>query len=276
MGYLDVAAADTESRHIVSLSGGKDSTALAVHLKGKIPRVEYLFCDTGSELKETYDYLDRVESYLGCEIIRLNAGKTFDEFLNQEAGFLPSPWARWCTAKMKIIPYEKYIGNDSVYSYIGIRADEDRKGYISNSTNIKPVYPFKEDNIDRAGVYRILEEAGLGLPKYYEWRSRSGCYFCFFQRNIEWVGLLERHPKMFEKAEAFEQQGYGGNGEEFTWVQGRSLDWIRKNKDEIKARHAERMKKSAERKANANIHDVFSDAADQESKRKPCDILCDL
>ena len=43
-------------------------------------------------------------------------------------------------------------------------------------------------------------ESGLGKPSYYEWRSRSGCYFCFYQRKKEWVGLLENHPDLFEKA----------------------------------------------------------------------------
>ena len=33
-------------------------------------------------------------------------------------------------------------------------------------------------------------------PAYYDWRTRSGCYFCFFQRRIEWVGLKERYPEL--------------------------------------------------------------------------------
>ena len=51
-------------RHIVSLSGGKDSTALAIFLRGKIPNIEYVFCDTDKELPETYEYLDRLEAFL--------------------------------------------------------------------------------------------------------------------------------------------------------------------------------------------------------------------
>ena len=268
-GYLDV---DKKARHIVSLSGGKDSTALAVYLKNKIPHVEYVFCDTGSELIETYEYLDRVEAYLGKSIVRLNSGKVFEEYLNKYMNYLPSPMARWCTAEMKIKPYENYIGSDKCYSYIGIRADEKREGYISRLSNIIPKYPFKEDGIDRAGVYKILEDSGLGLPKYYEWRSRSGCYFCFFQRSIEWVGLLERHPKLFEKAEEFERMGYRGDQVKFTWVKGRTLDWIRQNKEAIKKSHRERMEKASRKTTHKNIHDVFEDAASFESSTKACDI----
>ena len=63
--------------------------------------------------------------------------------------------------------------------------------------NIEPKYPFKEDGITETDVYRILEESGLGLPEYYKWRTRSGCYFCFYQRKAEWVGLMENHPDLF-------------------------------------------------------------------------------
>ena len=49
---------DKPVRHILALSGGKDSSALAVFMKDKVPDMEYVFCDTGDELYETYDYLD--------------------------------------------------------------------------------------------------------------------------------------------------------------------------------------------------------------------------
>ena len=61
-----------KTRHILSLSGGKDSTALAIHMRDRVPDMEYIFCDTGEELKETYEYLDQVEAYLGKKIKRLN------------------------------------------------------------------------------------------------------------------------------------------------------------------------------------------------------------
>ena len=48
-------------RHILGLSGGKDSTALAVLLHQEIPEMEYFFCDTHKELPETYEYLDRIK-----------------------------------------------------------------------------------------------------------------------------------------------------------------------------------------------------------------------
>lgn len=231
---------DGEYRHIVSVSGGKDSAALALYLWEKYPdlKMEYVFCDTGCELPETYEYLGRLEAILGQPIVHLNAldligvakkpGRNpFDIWLNEVyGGFLPSPRARWCTRVLKIKPFEQYIGDDRAISYIGIRGDEDREGYkwqkppvISEQPNIVPCYPFKDDKLGLADIKAILEESGLGLPSYYEWRSRSGCYFCFYQQIGEWQGLKERHPDWFEMAKEYEKDG-------FTWVDGRTLDEI--------------------------------------------------
>ena len=57
-------------RHILGLSGGKDSSALAIYMRDKVPEMEYAFCDTGKELPETYEFLDRLEAFLGEKIER--------------------------------------------------------------------------------------------------------------------------------------------------------------------------------------------------------------
>jgi len=205
------------------LSGGKDSTALALYLREKHPEVdyEYLFCDTHKELPETYEYLARIEARLGRPVIRLasrHGDRGFDHYLKIYGGFLPSPQARWCTRLLKIEPFEKYVGDEPTRLYVGLRADERRSGYISTKPNIEAVFPFRDDGIERADVLRILEESGVGLPNYYEWRSRSGCYFCFFQQRAEWVRLKERHPELFELSKEYEKEDEG-----YTWVQGESL-----------------------------------------------------
>lgn len=236
---------DHTARHILSFSGGKDSTALAVYLLREYPalaeRLEIVFCDTGAELQETYDFIDRFEAIFGIEITRLNAldllgikqkgdRTPFDVFLNEYyGGFLPNPQARWCTRILKIRPFEMHVGHDRAYSYIGIREDERREGYqqqsskpvtISEQPNIIPVYPFKEDGLTLEDVHDLLDDSGLGLPEYYKWRSRSGCYFCFYQQLGEWQGLKEHHPELFEKAKQYEKiEG----GKAYTWVDGRSL-----------------------------------------------------
>ncbi len=54
--------ADRPVRHILSLSGGKDSTALEIYMRDRIPELEYVFCDTEQELPETYEYLEGARS----------------------------------------------------------------------------------------------------------------------------------------------------------------------------------------------------------------------
>lgn len=217
-------------RHVLGLSGGKDSAALAVHMRQTHPEldIEYFFTDTGKELPEVYEFLGCLEGYLGKPIERLNPRRNFDFWLREYNHFLPSPQTRWCTRKLKLTPFEQWIkpmlaSGEKVTTYVAIRADEDyREGYSSKQDNLSVKLPFREAGIDKAGVMDILESSGVGYPKYYEWRSRSGCTFCFFQQKIEWVRLKERHPEAFEEAKALEKNALE-HGSPFTWSSGESL-----------------------------------------------------
>lgn len=229
-------------RHVLGISGGKDSAALAIYMRDRVPEMEYFFTDTGAEVPETIEFLDVLEVYLGKPIARLQNERPFEHLLeNLYSGYLPSQRSRWCTREMKIKPFEQFVGNDQCISYVGIRADENRDGYVSTKANIDARFPFKEDGIVKADVYRIIEEAGLELPGYYKWRSRSGCYFCFYQRKSEWIGLKENHPDLFEAAKKFEK--VLDTGERFTWSQGESLDEIAARAPEIKSEANRRLAK---------------------------------
>ena len=131
----------------------------------------------------------------------------------------------------------------TVYSYVAIRSDESyREGYASKHENLIVRLPFKEAGIDKAGVLEILESAGIGLPTYYSWRTRSGCTFCFFQQKIEWVRLKEQHPEAFEEAKRYEKNAID-DGSPFTWSQGESLDELERPEriEQIRQDHAERL-----------------------------------
>lgn len=315
-------------RHILGISGGKDSAALAIYLKNKYPtlKIDYYNSDTGCELAETELLISRLDTYLGgIRILRAAEGSPeptpFEHFLKASGNYLPSPQARWCTQKMKLAEMEKYVGDEPTVSYVGIRGDEDREGYVSTKPNIQAIFPFRKNiwsldvinkflNNDNAtqvkeiytslttgsilheaieiiekplckeyyyskkvnalldlniklfnkavftflkttdlpigklddfplidndeilvkeDIFRILEDSGVGVPAYYKPivfevdgkkgtynRSRSGCYFCFFQQKIEWIWLYEQHPDLFAKAMLFEKDGY-------TWNQNESL-----------------------------------------------------
>ncbi len=262
-------------RHIVSLSGGKDSTALAVYMRDRPIDMEYIFCDTGKELPETYEYLNKVEAYLGKPIVHLNSEYSFDHWMKVYSGFLPSARMRWCTKTLKIKPFEKYCAEDMVYSYIGLRADENRQGYISHKPNIIPVYPFREDGITKPDVFRILEESGLGVPTYYDWRTRSGCYFCFFQRKAEWIGLKDNHPELFELAKSYEKTSTP-SGERYTWADGESLDELVGRRDEIMKNYKEKLKGLAAKAPNRPLIQVFDSAHDEDDGYDPPCVICDL
>jgi 3'-phosphoadenosine 5'-phosphosulfate sulfotransferase (PAPS reductase)/FAD synthetase len=267
----------TTHRHVLLISGGKDSTALALYMRDKNPDldVEYVFCDTHKELPETYEYLARIEAYLGKSVTRLSSGlgeRGFDHFLKLYGSFLPSPNMRWCTRRLKIEPFENYVGDDPVSLYVGIRADEKREGYVSTKPNITPVFPFKEAGIARADVIRILEQSGVGLPKYYEWRTRSGCYFCFFQRKSEWVGLKERHPDLFEISKQYEKPEQG-----YTWAQNESLTELESpaRVEEIKRKDAVRRQRDAGRRKPRTLAEAFG-AMDPEDDDSVGCLICHL
>ena len=200
-------------------------------------------------------------------------------------GALPSPQMRWCTKNMKIKPIEAWIGDTPAVSYVAIRADEsNRKGYISTKPNIKSRFPFIEDGIDRDGVMRILEDAGIGLPSYYEWRTRSGCYFCFYQRKAEWIGLAVRHPDLFDRAVAIEQKvlqdaGVGGDadfgdqamlGRNYTWSGGESLPQLRARRDDILQKHQDSMSRAQRLRQNVPLLEALADALDEDDDAVPC------
>tara|TARA_Y100001934_G_scaffold132697_1_gene160849 strand:+ start:6612 stop:7448 length:837 start_codon:yes stop_codon:yes gene_type:complete len=239
-----------DEMHVLGISGGKDSAALAVYMRQHYPELEiqYFFTDTGKELPEVYEYLGRLEGFLGQPILRLNPDRDFDFWLKQYNDFLPSAKTRWCTRQLKLRPFEQWVrpllnGERKIYSYVAIRGDEEyREGYASKDENLVIKLPFKDAGIDKAGVLDILEGAGLGLPQYYSWRTRSGCTFCFYQQKIEWVRLMERHPEAFEEAKAYEKNAVD-HGSPFTWSEGESLDELAKPEriQQIKADHERRL-----------------------------------
>ena len=352
-------------RHVLGISGGKDSAALAIYVKTKYPSInlEFYTSDTGKELDETYQLIRNLEVYLGIKIKLLQGAENssedpFDHFLKMYGGYLPSSTARWCTKKLKLEPFEKYVGNDPVISYVGIRGDEEREGYISTKKNIQSIFPFRKNiwsrdvvtkllanqnmtlllslskNIDlgksqekalqtisrqidtrftldqklntlldvnvkafnhlvfdflktteyplasetsfplldddevlvKDDIFRILEESGVGVPAYYNpiefeingkkgqyARSRSGCFFCFFQQKIEWVWLYEQHPDLYKKAMEYEKDGY-------TWGQQESLEELIQPERiaQIKEEYIKRMERKSKVKSPYLI-DILDD-----------------
>lgn len=253
----------TKIKHVLGLSGGKDSSALALYVQETRPdiQVEYFFTDTGYELPETNEFIDKLEAKLG-HIHRLNAGSQngiegrgeleFSSLLRRNGNFLPSQRDRWCTVELKLKPFERWVDafiaqGYSVKNYVGIRADEpNRSGFMTIEKPIETVMPFREDGIVKSDIVNILRRNGLDLPDYYRWRSRSGCSFCFYQQKIEWLKLMEHHPNLFEEAKAFEKgdEASSTTGERFYWMgQGEPLETLEDpaRQAQIRANHEKKI-----------------------------------
>ena len=277
--------ASENARHVMGISGGKDSAALAIYIKENYPdlheKMEYFLTDTGVELKEVYELLDKLEEYLGKPINRLNSGKDFFHWLKVQDNMLPSSQQRWCTKKMKIQPFEEFVGDDEVISYVGIRSDENREGYVSRKPNIKAIFPFVGDGIVRDDVFRMLEES-VGIPEYYKWRSRSGCFFCFFQRQEEWLGLKRNHPKLFEQAVEIEnsvsKRSFDWDkgerkdvGQGYTWSQAGPLSEVVKRAED----HEKNNRSFIQQKKNKSWQEVLKDGEDDDPDDQAC-TMCSL
>lgn len=249
-------------RHVLGLSGGRDSAALAVFMRQTYPEmeIEYFFTDTGKELPEVYEFLGRLEGFLGKQIAYLNPDRDFDFWLKEYGNFLPSPRTRWCTRQLKIRPFENWIKDDliagtKIVSHVAIRADEPaRTGMQATHPNLEIRFPFREHGLDKPAVIELLESSGLGLPKYYSWRSRSGCTFCFYQQKIEWVRLKKEHPEAFEEAKRYEKSALE-HGSPFTWSDRESL---------VELEHPERV---------AQIEDDYEKRLARERSRRPANPL---
>src|SRR3546814_16254787 len=123
----------------------------------KLP-IEYFFTDTGKELPEVYEFLDKLEGFLGRPIERMNPDRDFDFWLEEYGNFLPSPRKRWCTRQLKLRPLEQWLRRDpgagtNVHSYVAIRADQPtREGYQYKKANMQATTPLHEAGHDRTEV----------------------------------------------------------------------------------------------------------------------------
>ena len=111
-------------------------------------------------------------------------------------------------------------------------------------------FGLKEAGIDKVRVVEILEGFGLGLPGYYEWRTRSGCTFCFLQQKIEWVRLKERHLEYFEEAKGYEKMCWTTDHRSpFAWSHGESLVQLERPErmEKIQEEHVRRLARARDK-----------------------------
>lgn len=192
-------------RHVIGVSGGKDSTALALRLAEVEPATdwEYLITPTGDELPEMVDRWQRLEMLLGKPFIRLTAHNRTLNDLIQLQGALPNFRQRWCTRMLKIEPTIAWcVRNAPVLMHVGLRADEEtRQGIYGDYVQSR--FPFREWKWGLAEVQAYLKHRGVEIP------ARTDCARCYHQRIGEWFALWRDHPDIY--ASAVEQEKLTGH-----------------------------------------------------------------
>jgi 3'-phosphoadenosine 5'-phosphosulfate sulfotransferase (PAPS reductase)/FAD synthetase len=168
------------TKHIVSLSGGKDSTAMLLMMIEKgMPIDEIVFCDTGKEYPQMHRHIDKLEEYIGRPITRIKGDKTFDELL-EKYGW-PFWRMRWCTSKLKQDVIRKYIrkhNSSKVVEYLGIAYDEQKRARSYKGRNIE--YPLVEWEVTEAQALSYCYSKGFKWEGLYKFHPKVSCYCCPF------------------------------------------------------------------------------------------------
>jgi 3'-phosphoadenosine 5'-phosphosulfate sulfotransferase (PAPS reductase)/FAD synthetase len=188
-------------KHVVGLSGGKDSTALALWLVENEPReYEFICNETGNELPEMQDHWRNLERLLQAPIKRVRHSVDLLQ-LCEDMNALPNFRMRWCTRILKIEPTIEYMSAlpEGSTLYVGLRADEaPRRGIYGEDMLIR--FPLREQGFDEAGVWSYLDAKGVAIPR------RTDCALCPYQRLDEWRTLWAEYPDKWAEGVALEHK----------------------------------------------------------------------
>jgi 3'-phosphoadenosine 5'-phosphosulfate sulfotransferase (PAPS reductase)/FAD synthetase len=221
-------------KYLLSVSGGKDSTAMILYLKEIAARnVDYVFMDTGWESIQTYQYLDYLEAELGISINRIRSNITikpehetiYSECLNimkrsysdfvaliLNKGMFPSGYAQYCTGELKVKPFQSFIDqlDYEPVSCVGIRREESqrRSTYEEYEYNEgfncwvwRPLIEWSE-----ADVIAIHHRHNIRPnPLYLTGAHRVGCYPCIRSNKSEMsqFPLDHKHLSVLRKLEDY-------------------------------------------------------------------------
>lgn len=221
---------DKPEYHLVSFSGGKDSTAMLLGMIERRMQIDcILFCDTGLEFPAMYEHIAKLEKDIGRPITRVRAEKSFEELMFY-ADIKRKPdsmalkrygpdikgygWAgprmRWCTARLKDEPREKFLREIrkeyDVKEYIGIAADE---GYrLERKQNRQPghVHPLVDWGMTEADCLKYCYDHGYDWGGLYEQFKRVSCWCCPLQPLPELRQLFYHHPALWEKLKEWDRR----------------------------------------------------------------------
>lgn len=222
--------------NIISFSGGKDSTAMALEMLERGEDIHSVIAfDTGWEFPAMMEHWDKFEEYTGLEIVRLRPEETFTYWLferpivskqgpnkgevHRHGNGWPSAMRRWCTREKMNHIHRYYKEVENPIPCIGYAADEEhRVARNSESASPAPRYPLIEWGIDEAQALAICKRHGFDWGGLYNHFDRVSCYCCPLQRIGELRTLRREYPdlwsNMMQWEVGHEEQNRGFRGYE--------------------------------------------------------------
>jgi hypothetical protein len=191
--------------HVGGISGGKDSSAMALELRQRYPDRPFVWLctPTGNEPDAMFKHWLRLGTILGSRIWPLTCGISLEGLIAQYNA-LPNWRQRWCTRQLKIEPYGQWmaaqVAKGPVVSYIGLRADEpDREGGDYDAIpDVQQTFPMRDWGWGIEQVVACLDHHGVCIP------VRTDCEWCYHQTLFEWWALWDGNLPSFQRGEATE------------------------------------------------------------------------
>lgn len=225
---------------VLSYGGGRQTAGMLAMIKQEIlPKPDLVvFADTGGELPQTYDHIDRFMRPLAEELgirwetvqytIRGEPVTLYD--YSWKYSWLPQPWQRMCTHKFKIVAIQRLVRQwkkEGVRMWIGISVEEAHRRKTSPTPWIEHVYPLVDNQFSLHDCAGALERLGIPVP------PKSACYYCPFQKMTRWRELQRQSPELFAKAIALEEHAreknsritLTGRAPLRTYLEGEQLAW---------------------------------------------------
>lgn len=196
------------SNYIVSYGGGVDSTAMIIWLiKNKKPIDYVVFSDTGNEVPETYEFIEKhMIPYLnryGIKFVVVYPFKKRSLYTRcWKREVFPDTHHRWCTRDVKITPIHKFYKKlkGKIFEYMGIAYDDIRRMKPALEDYIEKIYPLVDNKLTRELCVAIIIQGNLPLP------VKSGCFFCCYNTKERWDWLEDAHPELYKLAQQLEER----------------------------------------------------------------------
>ena len=209
-------------KHIVSFSGGKDSTAMLLMMKEKEMQIdEIVFCDTTVEFPQMIEHINQVEKYIGRKITRLQAPHDFEYYLGSHIktkgknkgkfGYgWPGPLMRWCTSTLKTDVIRRHLKHyPHRTEYIGIAADEQYRVEKTKSTaNVTYIMPLYDWEVTEKEALQYCYDLGFDWEGLYEKFDRVSCYLCPLQPLRALRKLFNDFPELWENMRRLDKLSY--------------------------------------------------------------------